>query len=182
MDDIIDACYAAGTADAAGNTYTFADDRRQATKFIVDTIYKKDGIYGMDNITHTEDAFNNNPAATKLITAGEATINTVKCAIKDFVAATGCYFIATTWDEVQKIMCGGVIGSFGWIGLSELLLAIIAVPYAITMLFILKRYGGHGPVRGDNFEDKSGQYGLDDKKNTGVEAEMVEIDAGDYAN
>ena len=48
------------------------------------------------------------------------------------------------------------------------------------MLFILKRYGGHGPVRGDNFEDKSGQYGLDDKKI--VEAEMVEIDAGDYAN
>lgn len=179
MDEIDSRCYVT-TADAAGNTYATADDRKEATKFIVDTIYKKDRKSGTDNITHTEDAFNNNPAATKLITAGEATINTVKCAIKDFVAATGCYFIATTWDEVQKIMCGGVIGSFGWIGISELLLAIIAVPYAITMLFILKRYGGHGPVRGDNFEDKSGQYGLE--KNTGVEAEMVEIDAGDYAN
>ena len=37
-----------------------------------------------------------------------------------------------------------------------------------------------GDLPVDNFEDKSGQYGLE--KNTGVEAEMVEIDAGDYAN
>ena len=42
------------------------------------------------NITHAENAFNTNPAASKLTTSGEALIDVVKCAVGDFVKGTGC--------------------------------------------------------------------------------------------
>tara|TARA_B110000211_G_C13549072_1_gene322789 strand:- start:27 stop:248 length:222 start_codon:yes stop_codon:yes gene_type:complete len=61
----------------------------------------------------------------------------------------------------------------GWIGTSELFLAILAMPYAITMLFIMKRFGGHGPIRGSHVDEAEG-YNMDDKTHA-VEAEMVTV-------
>jgi hypothetical protein len=132
------------------------------------TLNAIDAVTG--SITFAEVAFNTNPSVDKLIASGEKVVTTVKCAVKDFVVGTQCYFLATTWDQAVDVLCKGFIGSLSWIGTSELLLAAMAIPYAITLLFIIKREGGHGPIVG------TGIMGKDDEV---TEVDAVEIEMGD---
>ena len=100
-----------------------------------------------NNITFAEEAFNTNPSADLLSASGEVLVGNVKCAIKDFVKSTGCYFIKTTWDDAVNVLCNDMIGSLAWIGTAHLFLAVLAIPYAITLMCLMKRIGGHGPVK-----------------------------------
>jgi hypothetical protein len=99
------------------------------------------------NISYAENAFNTNPSAGLLSASGEKLISQVKCAINDFKVGTGCYFVAETWEDAMKVLCDDTIDSFHWIGTAELLIATVAVPYALTMMCIMKRMGGHGPIK-----------------------------------
>jgi len=101
-------------------------------------------------ITKAEDAFAADPSAKNIKASGEELVNTLKCAVGSFKNVTKCYFIKTTWDEVADLVCTGVNGSLAWLAIAELLIAVFAVPYAVTTLCILKRHGGHGPLPHDD--------------------------------
>jgi hypothetical protein len=103
-----------------------------------------------DQIKKAEDAFADDPSAKKIKESGESLVTTLKCAVGSFKNVTKCYFIKTTWEEVTDLVCTGVNGSLAWIAIAELLIAIFAVPYAVTTLCILKRHGGHGPLSHDD--------------------------------
>jgi hypothetical protein len=121
------------------NCYNNSNVTKNHTLFTVD--------YISSNITFAENAFNTNPSAGKLSLSGEQLINQVKCAIEEFIVGTGCYFIAQTWQDAVAVLCVDTIDAFLWIGTADLLLAGFAVPYAITMLCVMKRMGGHGPIK-----------------------------------
>ena len=144
------------------NTASQMHELRIATLDTIDAV--------TNTIVFAEDAFNTNPSVDKLIASGENVVNTVKCAVKDFVVGTQCHFLATTWDQAVDVLCKGFIGSLSWIGTSELLLAVMAIPYAITLLFIIKREGGHGPIVATDPEEE---------KDQGVEVDAVEIQMAD---
>ena len=138
---------------------------KNATLFAVDSITR--------NITFAENAFNTNPSVKKLTTSGEKLINRVKCAIQDFVRGTSCYFIAETWEDAMNVLCVEMFGAIGWIGMTQLLLAVLAIPYTITMLCIMKRMGGHGPLKASAEEDEEdGEEDEDEDKDDDRKVEM----------
>ena len=96
-----------------------------------------------------EVAFQDNPAKIKIANEGKKLIDVLNCGLESFIAGSRCYFIAETWTDAVDVLCLGLIGSIGWIGASQLFLAVMAIPYAITMMFVMKRHGGHGPVKLD---------------------------------
>ena len=119
-------------------------------------------------VEKAEKAFEDDPAADKIKESGDKLVGTLKCAVSSFKNVTKCYFVKTTWDEVADLVCSGVTESLFWLALAELTIAILAVPYAITTLCILKRHGGHGPLAHD-----------DDLAADAVE--IKEIEVGTYA-
>lgn len=116
-------------------------------------------------IKFSEDAFANDTSAQEILDSGESLVNTLLCAIGSFKNVTKCYFIKTTWDEVSDLICSGVNGSVAWLAICELLIAILAIPFVITMLIILQRHGGHGPMAHEDADDG------------GVEIKEVELNA-----
>jgi hypothetical protein len=68
--------------------------------------------------------------------------------------ALRCGWIKTTWDELSDIICGGsgLMRSLGVMGMAMFALGFLAIPYAVTLIFMNKRYGGHGPVARDDGE------------------------------
>jgi len=98
------------------------------------------------SITTAEDGFATSPVPAALKASGEEVIRTLKCAVQGFENATRCTFIKDIWLETVDVLCNGMNGSVAWIATAELVIAILAMPYMVTVLFLLKRYAGHGPT------------------------------------
>jgi hypothetical protein len=104
-------------------------------------------------INATEDAFKNDPTKTQLQNAGEGVIHAIKCGIDGFRNASTCVFVKDTWYDFVDIWCMGVNESISWLGIASLLLAVFAFPYAVTVLCIMRRYGGLGPNAHDDLTE-----------------------------
>ena len=93
-----------------------------------------------------ERGFAESSTVKKLKTEGAALVSLIKTAVSGFIKATNCWFIKLLWDEVVTVMCSQMRGSIQWWGSAELFIGLICLPFAITVLFMMKRYGGHGPI------------------------------------
>jgi len=78
-----------------------------------------------------------------------ALVDTIKVAITAFIDATGCFFIACTWQETVGVICDGMVGSLGALGTAQMFIAILSIPFAFAFMYIMKVMGGHGPVKND---------------------------------
>jgi hypothetical protein len=105
-----------------------------------------------------EDAFSDNSAVVTIQEIGKSMIAMIDTAVEGFVSATNCYFISELWAQVSSMICSSLLGSIAWWAASELFIAIIALPFAITTMFVSKRYGGHGPIaqKGAKYEPPAG--------------------------
>ena len=102
----------------------------------------------------------------------------MKCAIEDFIVGTGCYFIAQTWQDAVAVLCVDTIDAFLWIGTADMLLAGLAVPYAITMLCVMKRMGGHGPIKANRKTDDEDPEDIMNVKDRTVSRKYHYVDEG----
>ena len=104
-------------------------------------------------INATERAFKNDPTAKRLQAGGKMAVDAIKCGIDGFRNASGCHFVKTTWNDFVDIFCAGTNESISWLGIASLLLAILAFPYTVTVLCIMRRYGGLGPNAHDDLTE-----------------------------
>ena len=107
-----------------------------------------------------ENKFNKSPLVNNIKTSASALVDSIKTAINGFKDATSCYFIACTWEETVDVICGGLIGSLGMLATMELLIAIFAFPFAVSVMVVMMRHGGHGPIRNDEAKDGGSGYEL----------------------
>jgi len=103
-----------------------------------------------------EKAFKDTPIVADIKKSGKDLVATIIKAIGGFTSATQCYFIACTWEETVEVICGGFIGSLGMLASMEMCLAICAFPFAVLVMVIMMRHGGHGPVKVDDASVKEG--------------------------
>ena len=98
-------------------------------------------------VEFAESAFNSSTTVADIKTNGEKVKKTIQVAIAELKVESQCYFIACTWTQTVDVLCGGFIGSLTWLATSQLLIAVLAIPYAITIMFVMQRMGGFGPIR-----------------------------------
>jgi len=101
------------------------------------------------SIIFAENAFAGSSIVADIKKSGSSLVETIKSAIVSFKDATGCYFIACTWQETVGVICDGMIASLGWLGLAQMFIAGLAVPFAITVMVVMQRFGGHGAVKSE---------------------------------
>ncbi len=124
------------------------------------------------NVGWVKTNFSEDETAQNIADAGKKLVGAVDTSICQFRAASGCYFIKTTWGRVSALLCDQVNASLFYIGLFQLLIAVLAIPYTITLLIINRRLGGHGPIKGN-------AYGVDSK---GIQAIELAEGGGSYYN
>ena len=61
----------------------------------------------------TEHGFQSSTAVDDIKKSAQALVDTIKAAINAFIGATGCFFIACTWQETVGVICDGMVGSLG---------------------------------------------------------------------
>ena len=98
------------------------------------------------NMTVAELGFQNSTAVKTLKREGRLLVEMLNNAMQKFIDSTGCYFVATTWNDVSNMLCGSMLGAISWWSASEMFLALVCLPWAVTTMFVSKRYGGHGPI------------------------------------
>ena len=62
-----------------------------------------------------------------------------------------------------------MIASLGWLGLAQMFIAGLAVPFAITVMVVMQRFGGHGAVKSElgggvemtPIDNQKNPYGVD---------------------
>lgn len=93
-------------------------------------------------------AADSNSVISALLDTIQAMLDEIKRIVQvDLTTALKCGWIKKSWDEIVSIMCSGVFGSVGIIGMSALALGILALPWGCSICFASKRHGGHGPVK-----------------------------------
>jgi hypothetical protein len=97
-----------------------------------------------------EHAFGNSTIVDDIKGGAQKLVDTIEVGISGLQNSTGCYFVACGWQETVDVLCVGMVQSLGWIATAELLLAVLCVPFAITVMIWMMRHGGHGPTR-NNF-------------------------------
>jgi hypothetical protein len=97
----------------------------------------------------TEHGFATATTVADIKRSAQALVDTIKVAINAFIGATGCFFIACTWQETVGVICDGMVGSLGWLGTAQMFIAILSIPFAFAFMYIMKVMGGHGPVKND---------------------------------
>lgn len=96
-----------------------------------------------------EHGFKTSTTVDDIKTSAGALVDTIKVAINAFIGATGCFFIACTWQETVGVICDGMVGSLGWLGTAQMFIAALSIPFAFVFMYIMKVMGGHGPVKND---------------------------------
>ena len=96
-----------------------------------------------------EHGFQSSTTVADIQTSAQALVDTIKAAINAFIGATGCFFIACTWQETVGVICDGMVGSLGWLGTAQMFIAALSIPFAFAFMYIMKVMGGHGPVKND---------------------------------
>lgn len=122
-------------------------------------------------VEQAEKNFAEDTTAERIANRGKDLIFTVDEAICQFRNAATCNFIAVAWEDVSNLICNEVNASISNMALYELLVAALAIPYALAMLCLNKRLGGHGPVKMDD------TYAVDAK-----EINAIELADGAYYN
>ena len=97
----------------------------------------------------TEHGFASSTAVDDIKKSAQALVDTIKAAINAFIGATGCFFIACTWQETVGVICDGMVGSLGWLGTAQMFIAALSIPFAFAFMYIIKVMGRHGPVKND---------------------------------
>jgi hypothetical protein len=128
--------------------------------------------YSRLNVTQAEDNFKEDSTAKNLQESGEAIIFAVDEAICQFKNAATCFFIKRTWDDVSDLVCNQFNAGLSNMALYELLIAALAIPYALAMLCLNRKIGGHGPTKMDE-----SAYSVDAK-----EINAVELAGSSYYN
>ena len=90
-------------------------------------------------VRSAESAFANSDTVEKLKTEGKALISLVKQAVLGFMEATNCWFVKIIWEETVDVMCVGMKEAIQWWGSAELFIGLVCLPFAITVLFMMKR-------------------------------------------
>ena len=97
----------------------------------------------------TEHEFTTATTVADIKRSAKALVGTIEDAITAFIKATGCFFIACTWQETVGVICDGMVGSLGWLGTAQMFIAVLSIPFAFAFMYIMKVMGGHGPVKND---------------------------------
>jgi len=125
-------------------------------------------------VEFAESAFQSSTTVADIKKNGEKVKKTIQVAVEGFKVESNCYFIACTWQETIDVLCtGGFVESLTWLATSQLLIAGLAIPYAITVMFVMQRMAGFGPIRnaeGSRFGLELG--GISPQKNAGEKYAM----------
>ena len=97
-------------------------------------------------IATAERGFDESTTVKKLKAEGKSLITLIEDAALQFVKVTNCYFVKVIWEDVSTVFCSSMKEAIQWWGSAELFIGLICLPFAITVLFMMKRYGGHGPI------------------------------------
>jgi len=112
--------------------------------------------FAQQNVAWVKTNFSEDQTAKNIADGGKKIVEAVDTSVCQFKDASRCYFVKTTWTEVSDLLCDQFNESLFNIGLYQLLIAILAIPYTITLLVLNRRLGGHGPILGN-------AYGVDTK-------------------
>merc|ERR1712072_286195 len=125
---------------------------------------------GRSHVEWVKGNFSADPTAENIAKAGKDVVGAVSDAICQFKEVSTCFFVRQTWDSVSDLICENLNGSLANMALYQLLVAIMAIPYAIALLLVNRRCGGHGPIKIEENE-----YAVDTK-----EIQAIELADGAY--
>lgn len=125
---------------------------------------------GRTHVEWVKGNFSADPTAENIANAGKEVVGALDDAICQFKEVSTCFFVRQTWDSVSDLICENLNGSLANMALYQLLVAIMAIPYAIALLLVNRRCGGHGPIKIEENE-----YAVDTK-----EIQAIELADGAY--
>ena len=128
-------------AEMQSNCKTGADTEIDALNAAIDAAKSQCEVTELGFVTST--------TVADIKRSAQALVDTIKVAITAFIDATGCFFIACTWQETVGVICDGMVGSLGALGTAQMFIAVLSIPFAFAFMYIMKVMGGHGPVKND---------------------------------
>jgi len=92
---------------------------------------------------------------TNSVNVLEAAIDKIKC--------VKCDFIKATWQDVFAILCKDARSGFGTVAVAATTIGFMSFFTSFAMLVVLRRWGGHGPLKAHDHGDDGLQLAITNK-------------------